>query len=71
VTLQTGKRGFHLNHLFVIPEFRRKGVGRALLEGVEQAATRNGCSYITVGVAERNTLAHELYLNSGYLPEQI
>lgn len=70
VILQAGKRGFHLNHLFVKPALRRQGVGRALLDATEQAAVSNGCSFITVGVAERNTSAQELYLKSGYLAQQ-
>ena len=67
VKLEAGQRGFHVHHLFVKRDFRRKGVGRALLDATEQAAESNSCSFVTVGINERNNVAREVYFNSGYV----
>jgi acyl-CoA synthetase (AMP-forming)/AMP-acid ligase II/GNAT superfamily N-acetyltransferase len=71
VKLETGERGFHLNHLFVKQDFRRKGVGRALLNAIDQAAKMNSCSFITVGINERNETARKVYLKNGFVRDPI
>src|SRR5580658_2344138 len=38
-----GKPGIWLEDVFVLPEFRRRGVGGALLEAVAQIAVRREC----------------------------
>lgn len=40
----------HVRRLAVDPRFRRRGLGRALLDWAEQEARRRGCEAISVGV---------------------
>src|SRR5262245_36641587 len=55
----------NLHDLAVIPEYRRRGVGRQLLEAVEEKARALGCSKVTLEVLEANP-ARVLYEAMGY-----
>ncbi len=50
----------------VLPAFRRMGVGRHLMERVEESARGAGCAAIALHVSERNTHALALYEANGY-----
>ena len=52
--------------LAVLPEFRNKGMGRALIRRCISAAKRRGCSRIVMFVAEDNAAAHSLYSKFGF-----
>ena len=52
--------------LYVKPEARRRGVGRALLEAVEERCRARGISYVEVQTDEEATSFYEA---SGYEPE--
>ncbi|RAP57376.1 GNAT family N-acetyltransferase [Oleiagrimonas sp. MCCC 1A03011] len=56
-----------LNDLFVIPEARGQGVGRALLERAREHAGRTGACRMTLSTANDNTGAQRLYEDVGYL----
>jgi ribosomal-protein-alanine N-acetyltransferase len=49
-------------------ESAEKGVGRALLEASESAASRRGARSLRLEVREGNTRAIDLYEKNGYLP---
>jgi len=49
----------------VLPAMRRRGVARAALQGLQQAAHRQGKS-ITLGVTRNNVAARALYLGLGF-----
>jgi ribosomal protein S18 acetylase RimI-like enzyme len=51
----------------VLPAFRRRGVARQLLAGVESSATEAGCTSIELHVSERNSEALALYQTAGYV----
>jgi ribosomal protein S18 acetylase RimI-like enzyme len=51
----------------VLPAFRRRGVARQLLAGVESSARDGGCSAIELHVSERNAEALALYEAEGYV----
>jgi ribosomal protein S18 acetylase RimI-like enzyme len=55
----------NLHDLAVIPEFRRRGVGRQLLTAVEEKARALGCTKVTLEVLEANP-ARALYRAMGY-----
>jgi GNAT superfamily N-acetyltransferase len=61
------KHGF-LAELFVAPQARGKGLGRALIEGCEAWARSRGHKLLTVGVLARNSSAIRAYEGSGYAP---
>jgi N-acetylglutamate synthase-like GNAT family acetyltransferase len=46
--------------------FRRRGVGRALLDAVETEARARGCRLVFLTTAERRREAHEFYRRAGW-----
>lgn len=65
------KPGLYLEDLFVIPEFRGKGIGKALILTLAKEAAANGCGRMEWMALDWNTPAHEFYLSLGakMLPE--
>lgn len=53
--------------LAVFPEFRRQGVAKLLLQVAEDEATQNRASHIALVVSDRNLIARELYVKSGFI----
>jgi GNAT superfamily N-acetyltransferase len=47
--------------LFVDPRWRRRGIGKALMEQVVELADRRGCSNILVATGESEQAAHDFY----------
>jgi aminoglycoside 6'-N-acetyltransferase I len=56
-----------IEDLYVEPDARRRGVGRALLEAVGERCTARGVSYVEAQVEEREAAA--FYAASGYEEE--
>lgn len=63
-----GRPGIYLEDLFVRPEFRRRGVGRALLVHLAQVAVREGCARFEWAVLNWNTPAIDFYRSLGAEP---
>ena len=55
-----------LEELFVVPERRGAGIGRALMDAVIVAAREHGAAMIEVGTSESDTAAIALYESSGF-----
>jgi GNAT superfamily N-acetyltransferase len=62
------KPGIYLEDLFVRPQFRGAGVGRALLDAVEQRARERGCGRLEWSVLDWNTRAKSFYEEFGAGP---
>jgi GNAT superfamily N-acetyltransferase len=62
------KPGIYLEDLFVRPQFRGAGVGRALLDAVEQRARERGCGRMEWSVLDWNTRAMSFYEEFGAGP---
>ena len=60
-----GRAGLYLEDLFVRPEFRRKGVGKALLTYLANKAVEEGCGRFEWQVLDWNTPAVEFYKSLG------
>jgi len=56
----------NIHDLAVLPQHRRKGVARALLQAAEDYARRQGCCRVTLEVLESNSGARELYRRFGF-----
>ena len=56
----------NVHDLAVLPGFRRQGVGRRLLEGVERKARALGCCKVTLEVQENNHRARHVYTSVGF-----
>lgn len=62
---------FHLDHLIVLPKFRRRGIGHRLLEEVIALAKTKTPSYIIVNCEFTNVAARRTYESAGlYLVRQ-
>jgi GNAT superfamily N-acetyltransferase len=63
-----GKPGIYLEDLFVMPEFRGRGHGKALFQAVVQVAVERGCGRMEWSVLNWNKPAIEFYEAFGALP---
>lgn len=61
----TGHAGLHLEDLFVLPEFRGKGVGKALIAAVAAQAQAEGCRRLEWAVLDWNQPAIDFYRSLG------
>lgn len=63
-----GRHGIWLEDLFVRPEQRRLGLGRALLEALAQVCVERGYRRLEWWVLDWNTSAHDFYRSLGAEP---
>lgn len=59
------KPGIYLEDLFVLPEYRRQGIGKALLTKVAQIAVERDCGRLEWSVLDWNESAQEFYHSMG------
>jgi GNAT superfamily N-acetyltransferase len=59
---------WQLRDLYVVPGARRRGVARALVGAVRQAATAAGAIRLSVQTEPSNIAALQLYRTSGFVP---
>jgi len=60
-----GRPGLYLEDLFVRPQFRGKGIGKALLVHLARVALKNNCGRLVWQVLDWNTPAIEFYESLG------
>jgi ribosomal protein S18 acetylase RimI-like enzyme len=60
-SLYTGALDAHLEELYVVPERRGHGLGRALLDAAMEYARERGAARIDLGTSEDDTAARALY----------
>lgn len=63
-----GKPSVNIHDFAVLPEYRDRGVGRALLAEVERRARDRDCCKITLEVHDTNGGAKRLYESDGFGP---
>ena len=63
-----GRAGIYLEDLFVIPEMRGKGFGRAMLVYLAKVARDRKCGRFEWSVLDWNDPAIQFYLNMGAVP---
>jgi ribosomal protein S18 acetylase RimI-like enzyme len=56
----------YLEELYVVPERRRQGIGRALLEASIEAARQAGANHFELTTGETDTEARALYESRGF-----
>ena len=56
----------NIHDLAVLPAYRGRGVGRRLLEAVEEKARALGCCKVTLEVQEGNRRARRVYESAGF-----
>jgi ribosomal protein S18 acetylase RimI-like enzyme len=62
----SGEPEAHLQELYVVPELRGRGTGRALLEAAMAAAREAGATGIDLNTGETDTVARALYESAGF-----
>ena len=62
------RRGIYLEDLFVSPEFRGRGIGRALLAHLARLAVERGCGRLEWAVLDWNAPAIGFYRSLGAAP---
>ena len=67
----SGLRHAHIFLLYVSPEHRRKGIGTALMQYVENWAKQRGDHQIALQVFQTNTPALNLYNQIGYQTQSL
>ena len=67
----TGDRSPHILLLYIDPGYRRRGLGRALMQHIETWATAQGYQQLGLYVFTENTPALTLYKTLGYSPQSI
>ena len=60
-----GERYAYLSDLFVAPEARNSGAGRALMQAVARHAVNNGCSAVSWELWNKNALGRAFYEHLG------
>ena len=56
-----------LNNLCVLPEFRHKKIGEALLEDALACAVEKGCKKMKMGIVEENKVLRRWYESHGFV----
>lgn len=59
------KKGLYLEDLFVMPEYRGKGIGKNMLKYLAQIAVKRNCGRFEWSVLDWNELAINFYKNIG------
>lgn len=59
------KPGIYLEDLFVLPEYRRQGIGKALISKVAQIAIERDCGRLEWSVLDWNEPAKAFYRSIG------
>ena len=63
-----GRAGIYLEDLFVKPEFRGKGYGKALLKKLAQIAVERGCGRLEWWCLDWNSPSIDFYKSMGAVP---
>ena len=64
-----GHRGW-VNYLAVAPQYRGRGLGRAMMQHVEKALTQRGCPKLNLQVRKSNREAIAFYRHLGYVEDE-
>ncbi|MBD2356185.1 GNAT family N-acetyltransferase [Tolypothrix sp. FACHB-123] len=67
----SGSRHAHVFLLYVVPEYRRRGIGTALMKYLEKWATQRGDRQIGLQVFQSNQAALNLYDQLGYQTQSL
>ena len=63
-----GRAGIYLEDLFVLPQYRGKGYGKALLKKLAQIAVDRGCGQLEWWCLNWNQSSIDFYLSLGAQP---
>ncbi|WP_227317522.1 GNAT family N-acetyltransferase [Cedecea davisae] len=64
-----GRNGIYMEDLYISPDYRGKGAGRAMLKNIAQCAVNRKCGRLEWSVLDWNQPAIDFYLSIGALPQ--
>ncbi|CAM4286896.1 GNAT family N-acetyltransferase [Pluralibacter gergoviae] len=64
-----GRSGLYIEDLYVSPEFRGHGAGKALIQCIAKTAVERRCGRLEWSVLDWNQPAIDFYLSTGALPQ--
>lgn len=64
-----GRNGIYLEDLYISPEARGNGTGKALIKHIAQLAVQRGCGRLEWSVLDWNQPAIDFYLSIGATPQ--
>jgi ribosomal protein S18 acetylase RimI-like enzyme len=59
------ENNYHISCMCIRPEYRDRGIGKAMLNRIKNIALENGCKTLTLGT-EPEMKAYQLYQNHGF-----
>jgi len=59
------KREVRITEIYVLPAYRKKGLGKKLLDEMADREKKKGCTMLTVEFPTENLLAHKFYTSQG------
>ena len=65
------KAGFNILGLAVLPQAQGRGIGKSLLQGLDQEAKRRGYGFIRLNSADHRLGAHAFYEKVGYTCDKV
>ena len=65
------KPGFNILALAVLPQTQCQGIGKTLLQGLEQEAKKRGYNFIRLNSADHRLGAHAFYEKVGYTCDKV
>jgi ribosomal protein S18 acetylase RimI-like enzyme len=65
-SLYAGALDVYIEELYVVPELRGRGIGRALLEAAMDHARERGAAHIELTTSEDDVAARSLYASAGF-----
>ena len=63
-----GRAGIYLEDLFILPEYRNKGYGKAMLKKLAQITVKRGCGRLEWSCLDWNKPSIDFYLSLGSTP---
>lgn len=63
-----GRAGIYLEDIFIRPEYRRKGYGKAMLKKLASIAVERGCGRLEWSCLDWNKPSIDFYLSLGAIP---
>lgn len=62
-----GDATFEMNDVSILPEYRRYGYGKKLLDFCKDRVLELGGQKITIGIVEENTMLKDWYIKNGFI----
>ncbi|MDF2685069.1 MAG: acetyltransferase [Clostridia bacterium] len=69
--VRTNSDCYELGRLSVLPEYRHKGYGRALIEYAKDIVIKNSGVKIKIGIIDKNTVLKNWYIKNGFVQTEL